>query len=292
MNQIINEPIYKEFLAKKGSNSAQTKAGYAQDLDLIRRTIKKEVYKATDADLEGFIYHCKDKKLSRATIKRYMAAMASFFKYEITHKNRKDDPSVLARDIELGYPNQNKDRGITTEQRQEVFDSLRWDGGLHEYQVSLGVLFGFKVGLRVHEIAKIENSHIDLKKKEIFVLGKGGKEAWVPLTPTILAKLNDYSMLVDKEKIDSRWLFFKLTDPSKHYTRENIAKWFKIIEKRTGIKMASHDGRRRFCSDLHDAGVPDFEGSQASRHGSIQQYKSYCKLPKAKVAQAVNKAIS
>lgn len=293
--ELTQQEPYLSFLASKKSET--TREAYANDLFLIRRFIGKEVHEATDSDLEAYILDCRSRKLGGATIGRYKACMGSFFKYLVVHKIKESNPSLIAREIDTGNKGRINPKALNEADRQKVLNALEWEGGIHDYQMSLAVFFGMKLGFRRFEIAKVEWSHINWDEKEIYVLGKGAKECVVNIPKSLFEKLQDYKMLVDKAGIDSRWLFFRNKcwgwelDANRHVTNETVASWFKIIGKRAGVKWSSHVGRHIFCTTLNEKGVADLTAIQMSRHESVEMFKRYSKIEKKKIKSELNRAI-
>ena len=292
--KITEQEPYRSFLGSK--KSPETVRTYASILRIAREELGKEVHEATDEELEKFILNCRDiRKMSSVTLGTYKAGIGSFFKYLVKHKIRKDDPSVLAREIDTGKRSKVNPKALTEEQRQKVLDALVWDGGLKDYQMSLAVLFGFKQGFRRFEIAKVEWDHINWDDRELFVLGKGAKEATVRMSKELYDRLKDYRMLVDKAKVDSRWVLFNIGNPSKHQNKEVVASWYRAIGKRCGLDakahFTTHSGRHVFCTTLHEKGVADMTAIQMTRHESVEMLKRYSRVFKKEVNSEFDRAI-
>ena len=283
----------------------RTRTGYISDLCHTSEVLGKPVHEATQDELEGYIKDCHARGLKGSTLSRYKASLAEFFKYEILKKHRLDDPSVLARSIDTGSANVENPKALSKEDRDKVLKSIDWEGDIREYQRGLAILFGFKLGFRRFEIAKVQWDDIDFNAGIVRVIGKGRDEnepEFVPLSKTITDKLKDYKMLVDKAGIDSRWVFFRNkggpwpTDQNKHMDKENIYKIYKMIGRRCGFDMkktlfSPHVGRHILVTTLYEGGADDAKGMKISRHKSSASYNKYRKINYSEVKDLVNKII-
>ena len=283
-----------EFIQDKLSDD--TRKNYSGDLRRISEYLGKPIIECTPDELKAYIIMCRDKPLSPVTIGRYKASLASYFKWLMVNEKMKSDPSALARSIETGKKSKINPKALNKENAKKVMDSLKWEDGIHEYQISLAVLFGFQLGFRRMEIAKAEWSHINWDDQEIFVLGKGNKEATVGIPDgqdDLLDRLKVYKMLTDKAKIDSRWIFYKKDNPSQRHQKHNIYKWYKIINKRCGfgkeLRFSPHSGRHGFCTALNDAGIPILTAIKMSRHEKPDMFSRYARIDKKPVKDALKK---
>lgn len=306
MHEITNQSPYKEFLAPK---TEETRITYARILAMIRKHLGKEVHEATKEELMAFFLDLKKRGIKVTTQQTYKATLASFFKELAIIEFRKENPMLyVSSKIDTKNKDETVRRALTPAQRQKVYDCLIWEGencSIHEYQMSLAILFGFKVGLRRFEIAKVQWDDIDFQKEEITVLGKGAKKATVNLSATMIQRLKGLQTLIDKAGIDTRWVFYKsdchtgplkgTVDPSKHLSKFSIGYWFKVIGKRAGfgkdILFSSHDGRRIFCTTLHEKKVDNLLAIKMSRHKSVGMFDKYVRKDEEKIKGELNRAI-
>lgn len=302
MHKIINQSPYKEFLAPK---TEETRITYARILAMVRKRLGKEVNKAGEKELIGFFLNLRARGVKVTTQGTYKACLCSFFKHLATNKKRVSNPMlVVCEEIKTKNKDKTVRKALTLAQRQQVYDCLIW-GGIHDYQMSLAILFGFKVGLRRFEIAKVQWDDIDFQEEELTVIGKGAKKATVPLSKMMIEKLKDFRMLVDKAGIDTRWVFYKSdcgtgpskgqVDPSKHLTKFSVWYWFHQIGKRAGLPkdahFSTHSGRRVFCTTLHEKGVDDLTAIKLTRHEDVGVYNGYVRIDKEPVKKALNSAV-
>lgn len=303
MNSIINQQPYQDFLAPK---TEETRITYARILAMIRKHLGKEVHQASENELIAFFLDLRARGIKSTTQHTYKATLCSFFKHLAISKKRVSNPMLfVTQEVKVSNKDKTVRKALTPVQREQVLNCLNWQGTLHDWQMSLAIGFGFKVGFRRFEIAKIEWKDIDFEKEEITVLGKGAKRAIVPLSKFMIGKLKDFRMLVDKAGIDTRWVFFcsdygygplkEEADPSKHFSKFTIGRWFKIIGKRAGlgekVLFSSHDGRRIFCTTLHEKHVDDLIAIKMSRHEDVKVYKGYVRIDEDKIKGELNRAI-
>lgn len=295
LSPLADNEIYAAFLASK--DSEETKGSYARNLVTARRFLGKEVYEATEDELIAFFVDCRKRGLKVSTLQTYKCTLSTFFKHLKAKKKIKDNPmEIVCEEIKTKNRDKTIRKALTIQEREKVYKSLNWEGGLHEYQISLAILFGCKMGLRRFEIAKVQWEDLDLEAGTMTVLGKGNKKVdGLPMSQTLIDKLKDYKILVDKAGIDSRWVFHKPGHEIHHMSKESVYEWYQLIKKRCGFPadfhFGVHQGRRVFCTSLHEAKIDTLTAIKLSRHEDGKTFQGYVRIDQDKVSDALHKAI-
>lgn len=111
---------------------------------------------------------------------------------------------------------------------------------------ALRMLYG--CGYRVGELLNMKQSDLDLDTGVSVVVGKGGKPRYVILAPGLLAYMEEYVRILNKE-IDSEWLFPRTQCFEEgHYSRNSLYTNFREIL----LKCEIHHGGRSNGPRLHD----------------------------------------
>ena len=171
---------YLDALYLERGLSEATLRAYRVDLEGVSayaRSLDKTIEALTDADINGFIGSLFSKGLRIPSIQRKLSALRGFYKYQIRHGRREDDP--MAR---IQRPSKGRSLPKTLSE-SDVFRLLEAPDtdtliGLRD-RTMLEVLYAS--GLRVTELCGLERSNINLAQGAIRVLGKGNKERLVPL---------------------------------------------------------------------------------------------------------------
>ena len=284
INHIGLESPYKEYLALRKTEA--TRVTYTAAMGYARKKIGKELTECTKFDFELFFKELGDARKSVSHCQILKSCLNGFYKHEVSHDKRKDNPMELVMEQQFGVKSGAHPKALNVEQRDKVLSVLKWDGTLFEQKMALAVLFGFREGFRRFEIAKCCWQDIEWERNRIRVWGKGrtGQDPdYVPLSAELRQRLTTYRANVQKAKIDSPWIFFLDTDPSRHLKKESVGDWYKKIGKLAGfdksVVFSSHVGRHIFCTTLNEGGLAPIDAIKMSRHKTTGLYEErYVKI--------------
>lgn len=275
---MVKEP-YATFLNRYEMET--TKKAYAYDLTYFDRYIEgKEPYLATTDDLESFVTNMVKQKLKTITIKRRMGCLHKFFQRGIKRKLITEDPTLIFEDIKLrNHPRAPK--SLSKEQREHLKASLKWDTPFH-CRVSLMVTIGIYTGLRRSEMRFLRWEDINFVTKKLKVIGKGSKEAYLPLVKPLLEKLKE---------CEKTGLVLGSTDHSA------IEYWCRIIVKKwcgweSEVKFSCHVLRHSFITELAEMKVPPDVLMELARHSKFDMTKKYIKVLDEKKAFEIERVFT
>lgn len=143
------------------------------------------------------------------------------------------------------------------------------------------ILLGAFVGMRVHEIAKIQGQEFDPIEGRLRITGKGRKTNTVPLHPIIIEDLKQYP---------SRGFFFpsrsnKLPHAGTHAIRTTITDAF----DRVGVSMTPHQLRHYFATALLSSGVDSRIVQKLMRHENLSTTAQYMGVSITQQQEALGK---
>ena len=152
-------------------------------------------------------------------------------------------------------------------------------------------LLMYHCGLRVHEAAKATWSDVTWQGDEpvkLFVRGKGGREAWLPLSPPMRAGLRKRVLMRgsydDKEPIfPGRWY--------RPYSIRRIQEAMVQIGLAAGIrrsKLHPHALRHSFATHLLQAGVDVRMVQELLRHSNLATTARYLHVTPERLQKAVD----
>jgi len=186
------------------------------------------------------LYLREDKRVSQSNYKQSVAALRFLYKYTLNQEWLKDRIPYPKRDFVLPVV-------LTQEEVVNIFSNVSNDRN----RVVLETIYA--AGLRLMEALLLRVEDIDSKETRLRVRrGKGGRERYALLSPTLLCLLRKYWQ---KDKPQG-WMFVGKT-PSGHLSESVIQRAFKEAASKAGItkKASVHSLRHSFASHLLEHGT-------------------------------------
>ena len=216
--------------------SERTIKEYKKDLSLFINLIgDKDVELAKTADIMIFR---SSMDCSPSLINRRISALNSFFNFLVDMEIVKTNP--VKQSLRIKKVNQKVPEALTDEEVDKIL-STAGERCYRDYLIVKTILY---CGLRISELLSLKKSDILRVKghKVLRVIGKGGKERFIPLPSKFAKELETYANSIDKDSL------FPLTYQGAKYI-------FNKIAEKTGIKLHPHKLRHTFATILVDKGV-------------------------------------
>lgn len=192
-------------------------------------------------------------ELNKNTQNYHLIALRSFLKYLA----KRDIPALASDKVELARVVRKQVTFLSPEELRRIFDQpdLNTIAGLRDRAI-LELLFSS--GLRVSELVSLDKDHINLKRREFMVRGKGQKDRPIFISETAAEWVQAY---LDKRTDNSNPLFIrtgntgKSTDTSGNYYRLTARSIQRLVAKyalHAGITkhVSPHTLRHSFATDL------------------------------------------
>jgi site-specific recombinase XerD len=191
-------------------------------------------------------------ELQKTTQNYHLIALRSFLKYCA----KRDIPALPADKVELSRTTRKQVTFLNEDELARLFDQPDLDkvGGLRDRAI-LELLFSS--GLRVSELVGLDRDHINLKRREFMVRGKGQKDRPIFISPAAAEWLQHY---LDKREDNTRPLFVrysgrKSVDLSGNYhrlTARSVQRLVAHYALLAGITkhVSPHTLRHSFATDL------------------------------------------
>lgn len=132
------------------------------------------------------------------------------------------------------------------------------------------VLLAALAGLRVHEIAKVHGHDLDLEQGTLRVIGKGAKDALIPLHEVLIHEALMYPR--------DDWWFPAYSGPCPHVGRQAVSKTIAAAMHRAGVESTPHALRHWYGTSLLERGVDIRIVQELMRHSSLQSTQIYTKV--------------
>jgi integrase/recombinase XerD len=189
-----NQKLIEEFITtirvEKGLSN-NTIQSYRNDLDILSEFLgekKKNLLTTERDDLVDLLMRLKDEGKSDASIARLMSSVRGFFKFALTEKLMKRDPTAYmsARKAWQTLP-----RFLTGEEVDKLLEQpdLNDDVGIRD-RAMFELLYA--AGLRVSELVSLKIPDLDLEAGALSCFGKGSKQRRIPIGRSSIHFLKNY----------------------------------------------------------------------------------------------------
>lgn len=210
-------------------------------------------------DVEAYLIHCDAQGLSRATRARRLSAIKQLYRFAFEEGWRSDNPA-----LQISGPGRDKGlpKTLSVVEVDRLLDAARASGRNENDRLRNICLMEllYATGMRVSELVGLPVSSARGDPRMLLILGKGGKERMVPLSPPARAALKDW--LVARETIEaqkktkaiapSKFLFAS-RGVSGHLTRHRFFLMVKEFAVAAGVdvaKVTPHTLRHAFATHL------------------------------------------
>ncbi len=225
-----------------------------------------------------YLNHTKDstgKPLKLITQNYHIIALRAFLKFLA----KQDVKSLPAEKIELAKTSERQIDFLSLDELNSIFESVPQDDKLESLRDLTILTVLFSTGLRVSELTNLTRKHIDLKRGEFMVRGKGDKPRVVFLSPEAIGLVKQYFNR-RTDNAEAAFISYAGATPHEPLTPRSIQR---IVQKHAvaaGIvkKVTPHVLRHSFATDLLINGA-DIRSVQAMLgHSSITTTQIYTHL--------------
>ncbi|WP_456395288.1 tyrosine-type recombinase/integrase [Desulfurobacterium sp.] len=209
---------------------------YRKDLSLFKEMVGDkpvEDIKTSDIMIFRGSLNC-----SPSLINRRLSTLNSFFNFLIDMEVIKNNP--VKKSLRIRKVKQKVPEALSYEEVDRILQTAR-KRCYRDYLMVKTILFS---GLRISELLSLNKKNIVTVRgrKVLKVVGKGGKERFIPLPADFARELETYVNSLDGDRL------FPLTYQGAKYI-------FNRIAEETGIKLHPHKLRHTFATILVDRGV-------------------------------------
>lgn len=276
-----------------------TLLAYGRDLKDVAEWLTNQnadFEKATTGQIEAYLIHCDAQGLAKSTRARRLSAIKQLYRFAFDEGWRSDNPA-----IQIASPGQDKrlPKTLDEDEVERLLSSARSFGRGEHDQVRDTCLMEllYATGMRVSELVSLPVSSARGDPQMLLILGKGGKERMVPLSPSARLALFEWikvrdakqQKLEDKGTAPSRFLF-----PSRGASGYLTRHWFyariKSLAVHAGVdpsKVTPHTLRHAFATHLL-AGGADLRAIQTMLgHADVATTEIYTHVVDERLTQLV-----
>ncbi|MBS1303665.1 site-specific tyrosine recombinase XerD [Loktanella sp. SALINAS62] len=241
-----------------------TQLAYARDLaDFADWLADKGLHfaDATQDDVAGYLIDCDRLGLARATRARRLSSIRQLYRFAFEEGWRHDNPA-----IRIKGPGKAKSlpKTLSVEQVGRLLQAAR-DSGADALRNTCLLELLYATGMRVTELVSLPVSSARGDPRMLLVLGKGGKERLVPLSPPARMAVRDWLAAWDATQDDRRAdgkpvskFLFPARGKAGHMTRQRFFVLIKELATTAGIDpddVTPHTMRHAFATHLLAGGA-------------------------------------
>ncbi|HLR19550.1 MAG TPA: tyrosine recombinase XerC [Staphylococcus sp.] len=235
--------------------SDHTLKSYHDDLEQFNAFLSQEHLVLSTfeyKDARNYLSYLYSKNLKRTSVSRKISTLRSFYEYWMTQ-----DELVVNPFVQLVHPKkeQHLPHFFYEEEMEALFDTVEKDPkkGLRD-RVILELLYA--TGIRVSELVHIKAYDLDMKLPGVKVLGKGGKERFIPFGEFCKQSIERYLELF-KPKKNSNHDYLLVNMNGAPITERGVRYVLNDVVKRTAgvTDIHPHKLRHTFATHMLNQGA-------------------------------------
>ena len=284
---------FKNFLKFERNLSENSTQSYIQDLQKLIRflsdnNVNKQISEINSNVIREFVYQ-QTKLIKPSSQSRLISSLKNFFDYLIIEKIIFINPidSIQYPKIATKIP-----ETLSTQEIDKLIDYLRKSkkNSLRNCTI-LEVLYS--CGLRVSELTNLNISDIFFDDFLIKILGKGGKERFVPMSKIVKDMIKDYLNSERFNTITKKGFedILFLNNRGEKLTRVMIFTILNTAKKGTGIKkkVSPHILRHSFATHLIENGADISSIQHMLGHTNITTTERYLHVSKKHLVETIKR---
>jgi integrase/recombinase XerD len=230
-----------------------------KDFDAFLSRRGSDFMQATKAEVEAYLVYCDAQGLAKSTRARRLSAIKQLYRFAFEEGLRTDNPA-----IQIAGPSQDKrlPKILSETEVDALLEAARSSGRSQADQTRNTCLMEllYATGMRVSELVGLPISATRGDPRLLLIMGKGGKERMVPLSPPARTALAEWLLIRDKqdEAAQAKRLpvsrhLFPSRGASGHLTRHRFYLLIKEFAVAGGVdpaKVTPHTLRHAFATHL------------------------------------------
>jgi len=202
------------YLELEKNYSRHTITAYKKDLESFLEFALEEyeysnIVSVNYSIIRSWIVKLVDSGISNKTVNRKISSLRTYYKYLL--KIGDIDVSPLAKHKSLKV-SKKLQVPFSEKEIENVLELLKEANDFNGVRNKLIVELFYSTGMRRTELVNLKLKDISLSQKTIKVLGKRNKERIIPLLPSVLESINEYTIFRGNLEVikDSSFLFLTL----------------------------------------------------------------------------------
>jgi integrase/recombinase XerC len=300
MNAVPHLDTFVDFLSKERNDSPHTAKAYARDVTEFAAFCDrfyggKWTWAGVDRlAIRGFLGSLQQRGLARRSAARALSALRTFYRFLSLTQGVEVNPAKAARTPKL-------ERTLPTHLDRAEMDLLFGEaerraeaGGFNEARDLAMLELFYSTGMRLSELAGLNDPDLDLVSDQVKVRGKGKKERIVPVGAHAGRALRGYfrhrDALLVTGSVDRRAVFLNRRGRrlSVRGVQLAIKRLFAALTR--GKDLHVHSLRHSFATHLLDAGADLRAVQELLGHASLATTQVYTHTSVERLKQVYHKA--
>ena len=267
----VRDPLDAFTVHQRGQGLAQTTV---RNRDSILRTLERHAgIPLLEMEVEHLRGYLGRGRISAGTRRTERGAMVAFFTFAHEEGWCQENPTQRLAPVTApkGEP-----RPFTREQ----VDAMLTSGAYRRTRAM--ILLGYYQGFRVSQIAAVHSRDLDLDSGTIRTIGKGKKDALLPLHPVV----RELAQTMPRDA----WWFPARNNSEGHVSGSAVTNLITLAKIRAGItdpKLTPHSLRHAFGTDLVEAGVDIRVIKELMMHADLSTTQIYTGVSAGKKQESI-----
>ncbi|MFT6674089.1 MAG: integrase/recombinase XerD [Sulfitobacter sp.] len=267
-----------------------------KDFDVFLARRSQDFTSAMRGDVEEYLVYCDAQGLAKSTRARRLSAIKQLYRFAFEEGLRSDNPA-----IQIAGPGQDKrlPKILSEAEVDQLLEAARASGRSKADQIRNICLMEllYATGMRVSELVSLPISAARGDPRLLLIMGKGGKERMVPLSPPARTALADWlqerdaqDILAEKHRKPVSRFLFPSRGVSGFLTRHRFYLLIKEFAVAGGVdpsKVTPHTLRHAFATHLLAHGA-DLRAIQTMLgHADVATTEIYTHVLQERLAELV-----
>jgi integrase/recombinase XerC len=300
VNSVPHLDSFIDFLSKERNDSPHTVKAYGRDVTEFAAFCDRFyggqwTWAGVDRlAIRGFLGSLQQRGLARRSAARALSALRTFYRFLSLTQGVEVNPAKAARTPKL-------DRTLPTHLDRAEMDLLFGEaerraeaGGFKEARDLAMLELFYSTGMRLSELAGLNDPDLDLVSDQVKVRGKGKKERIVPLGGHAARALRGYfrhrDALLVTGSVDRRAVFLNLRGRRLSVRGVQLAMKRLLAALTRGNDLHVHSLRHSFATHLLDAGADLRAVQELLGHASLATTQVYTHTSVERLKQVYHKA--
>ncbi len=274
--------------------SDHTRRAYAGDLRRFAEAVAPATPESVGPDaIFAFLAALHGRRHS-STVGRKLSALRCFFRHRVREGCRATDPTA---GIPTPRTPKRLPRPLSVDDCETLMESAGTDGDERGRRDRALVELLYGAGLRIGEAVALDVRDADLRRGEVRVWGKGGKERVVPLPAEARGALADYLALRERPGILGEPLFTSLgprsrRGPPRRLGARDARRVLAARARRARLAEPVHPHRLRhsYATHLLDMGADLREIQELLGHASLSTTQKYTAVSAERLLEVYDRA--
>lgn len=269
---------FEDFLKFEKRYSSHTIRAYIDDLTIFFQ-FSKDQFDTDQLDqlnpmiIRSWMASLTLIKLTPRSINRKISSLKSFFKFCMIQGRLNSNP---AKNISVLKTNKRLPSYVEADQMEKLLSGNHFSEEKNARQDRLILTLLYHTGMRVSELVGLKESHIDIHRNQIKVLGKGNKERIIPISDELKSLIQDAA----KQKKESGFEAHSellITPKGRPYNPRQIYQIVKhyLSQVTTAEKKSPHVLRHSFATHLTSNGAELNAVKELLGHSSLAATQVY-----------------